>query len=199
MHRSEQDLMNAVARRDADAFEALVSRYGDMLRRHLTGMVRDEAAAGDLFQEVLVRLWSRADQWKGRGALRSWLLRIATNLALSHLETAHRRREQPLETPEERAGEEDDQPMMPPWLIDRRARPDLDAEQAEHARLLQSALDALPPEKRTVFFLAHETDLDMRAIAERLGIPEGTAKSRLHYAMKTLLARWKELDQETFP
>lgn len=200
---SDQELMASIVNRDTAAFERLVARYGEMLRGHLRRMVRDEATAGDLLQEALVRVWSHAGQWQGRGSLKAWLMRIVTNQALNHLQAAQRRREQPLEAPRDRVSgyddEDDDQPYVPRWMIDPAAGPEMDAERSEQAELLRNAIDALPPEKRTVFYLAHQADMDMRAIAETLGIPEGTAKSRLHYTMKTLLERWKEFTTEEEP
>lgn len=199
---SDQDLMAAIRNREEEAFERLVTRYGGLMRAHLLRMIRDEAIAGDLLQESLIRVWNHAGQWQGRGKLKAWLLRIATNQALNHLQSAQRRREQPLEVPGDRVvntDDDDDQPLVPGWMIDPTAGPDMDAEQAEQAALLRNAIDALPPEKRTVFNMAHRDDMDMRTIAETLGIPEGTAKSRLHYTMKTLLEQWKEMttDEES--
>src|SRR5687767_2583288 len=77
-------------RRDGAAFETLTARYREPLLRHLVSMVRDGAAADDLLQEALLRVWTRADRWDGRGAVKAWLFRIATNLALNHLRTVRR-------------------------------------------------------------------------------------------------------------
>ena len=196
MSVSDHELMAAVQHQDADAFEQLVDRYGETLRRHLLRMVRDEAAAGDLLQDVLVRVWKYADKWRDHGSVISWLTRIATNLALNHLDAVQRRREQPLEPQTYAGGMDEDDAVMPRWLIDPVDGPDRDAEQAEQAERLQHAIDALPLEKRTVFYLAHQTSMDMNDIARTLGVPEGTVKSRLHYTMKMLMEQWKELDKE---
>ena len=80
---SDEYLMRRVQERDARAFEELLQRHAPRLRRRLAGMVRDEAAAEDLLQEASLRLWTRADQWRGEGSAKGWLLRTATNLALS--------------------------------------------------------------------------------------------------------------------
>jgi RNA polymerase sigma-70 factor (ECF subfamily) len=92
---SDQHLMGRVRERDARAFEALFERYGELIRRHLARITRDDAAAQDLVQEVFLRVWTRAEQWDGRGPFKAWLYRIATNLALNHLRSVRRRREQP--------------------------------------------------------------------------------------------------------
>ena len=198
---SDRELMASIKNRDAEAFEQLVMRYGDLLHAHLRRMVRDEATTRDLLQEVLIRVWNHAGQWQEQGKLKAWLMRIATNQALNYLQTMQRRREQPFEVPRDNSyradDDDDDQPHVPRWMIDPTAGPDIDTERAEQTELLWNAIETLPPEKRAVFYLAHQTNMDMRMIAEKLGIPEGTAKSRLHYTMKTLLERWKEITTDS--
>ena len=53
--------------------------------------------AQDLVQEVFLRVWTRAEQWQGKGTFAGWLNRMAMNLALNHLRSIRRRRERPLE------------------------------------------------------------------------------------------------------
>jgi RNA polymerase sigma-70 factor (ECF subfamily) len=69
-------------------------------------------------------------------------------------------------------------------------------ERWERQQLIKNALDALPPEKRTVFRMVYRENMDRSLVAETLGIPEGTVKSRLHYVMKNLMERWKDFDQD---
>ena len=141
---AERDLMRRIVQRDASAFDALFARHGPPVRLRLVSIVRDEAVADDLLQEVFLRLWTRAEQWDGRGELRAWLGRIATNLALNHLRSGRRRRQRPLEVPAH-AGED-------------------------------------------------EEDKNLGEAAEQLGIPVGTVKSRLHYALKRLFEQWQEIE-----
>src|SRR5262245_13769522 len=117
MTPSDHDLMQRLRDGDEEAFDCLFARYREVIYRHLAATVRDPAAAEDLLQEVFLRLWTRAELWDGRGALKAWLFRIATNLALNHLRTVQRRREQPLEVVREAGGDAGD-PPAPHWLID---------------------------------------------------------------------------------
>ena len=201
MQPSDQELMVSIRNRDEEAFDQLVTRFGEMMRAHLVRMVRDEAAAGDLLQEALVRVWNNAAQWEGRGTLKGWLMRIATNQSLNYLQAKQRRREQPLEVPSDNPvyseDGDDEKPFVPRWMIDPSADPDSDVEWAERSERLRETIAALPPEKRTVFYLAHQSDMDMEAIANMLGIPEGTVKSRLHYTMKNLMKTWNDMTTET--
>ncbi|MDQ3815287.1 MAG: RNA polymerase sigma factor, partial [Armatimonadota bacterium] len=148
----------------------------------------------DLTQEVFLRVWTRAEQWDQRGAFKSWLLTIATNLALNHLRSLRRRREQPLELPGDTA---EDAQATPAWMIDAgMAGPAESLESAEQQVLLRRLINTLPADKREVFSLSHEADMDTRAISQALGIPEGTVKSRLHYAKKRLTHQWQDIQRE---
>ena len=161
MMPSDQDLMVRIRARDADAFETLFARYGETVRGHLRRILRDEAAAEDLVQEAFLRVWTRAGQWNGQGTFRAWLFRIATNLTLNHLRSVRRRREQPLEIPPERADEEDENPA-PSWMVDASSLgPDALLEQAEQYRLLRRFIDELPEEKREVFRMVHDAEMEI--------------------------------------
>ena len=187
--------MAGVRERDAAAFELLFARYRERVARHLSGVVRDEGAAGDLAQEVFLRVWTRAEQWDGRGSFRAWLFRIATNLALNHLRTVRRRREQPLEIAPDPVSEEDDA-RVPAWMIDAATLgPEAALELAEEQRRLRRLVEQLPEEKREVLQLVHEAEMELREVAAALSIPEGTVKSRLHHARRQLAREWNERDK----
>lgn len=190
-HRSDHDLVQRICEQDSAAFEALFARYHEPIRQHLFRTLRDLHAAEDLTQEVFLRVWTRAEQWNGRGAFRMWALRIATNLALNHLRTVRRRRELPLD-PEADKSDGEQPASGPAWLVDASAgRPEQALEQLEWRERLQRLLQHLSDEKREVFSLAHDAEMDVREIARSLGIPEGTVRSRLHYARKQLAREWQ--------
>jgi len=192
----DHDLMARICQHDADAFEALCERYSAPLRRHLLGMLRDADAAEDLLQETLLRLWIHAGQWDGRGTPRAWLFRVATNLALNHVRTLRRRRQQPLDLPPDLA-EPDEEPAIPGWMIDTASRgPDVALELAERRDLLRRLVAELPEEKRAVLRLIHEAEMDIGEVAQALGIPPGTVKSRLHYATRRLARAWRDAEGE---
>jgi len=187
---SDQELMERILEHDAQAFETLFTRYEEMLRRYLIRTVRNSDAANDLVQEAFLRVWTKAEQWSGKGTFKSWFFRIATNLALNHLRSISRRKEQPLEIqPEEDDG---DETPVPGWMIDAAAiGSDMALELAERKRIFRRVIDQLPEEKRDVVRLVYEADMDMDDIAGTLSIPVGTVKSRLHYAMRRLAEEWK--------
>jgi RNA polymerase sigma-70 factor (ECF subfamily) len=196
MTLSDQELMVQVRTGDANAFEALCDRYTPLLRRHLLRMLRDVDAAEDLLQETLLRVWTHAAQWDGRGTLRAWLFRVATNLALNYIRTIRRRRQQPLDIPPDLA-EPDQESEVPGWMIDTVSLgPDALLELDERHALLRRLLAELPDGKREVLRLIHDDELEIGEVARTLGIPPGTVKSRLHYAMQRLARAWRDSEGE---
>jgi RNA polymerase sigma-70 factor (ECF subfamily) len=191
---SDQDLIERVLERDGRALEMLFERYGEMIRRHLARMAGDSAVAQDLLQETFLRVWTRAAQWDGRGSFKAWLYRIATNLALNHLRSMRRRKEQPLEIASEWDSDADEY-VSPAWAIDAAApEPEDVLEMAERHERYRRLVDRLPEEKREVLHLVHEVEMSLQDAADELGIPEGTVKSRLYYAKQRLAQEWRDLD-----
>lgn len=196
MAHTDSYLLHLIGQQNAEAFEIFLARHRTAVCRHVQRMVRNADAADDMAQEVFLRVWLRADQWDGRGSCTGWLLRIATNLALNHLRTQRRRRELPLESPSHpHVGS--DYEGDPTWADDAMTLgPETLCLQQEQLQVLQTLIDALPIEKREVIRLVHEAEMELREIAEHLGVPEGTVKSRLYYARKALQHEWRDLGME---
>ena len=194
MDQSDQTLIRKIVRRDAAAFEILFARHSASVRQHILSIVRTESAAEDLVQEVFLRVWTRAEQWSGQGEFKGWLFRIATNLALNHLRTVRRQRQEPLETPPDEFEDEDECPSDPDWMIDMSSHgPEVMVEQTEQSQLLWQLVDELPQKKREVLHLIYQKEMALREVAIELGIPEGTVKSRLHHSVRYLAREWKEI------
>ena len=195
---SEVELMEQVQAGDAAGFDALFARHERQVRRRIQAVVHDEATADDLLQEVFLRLWTQARQWQGRGSVAGWLLQTATNLALNHLRTVRRRRDQPLELPDELGDDDEGNGLVPGWMIDTATlRPDEALERAEKHATLRALVDSLPESHRDVIRMVHEMELDIRETAGQLGIPSGTVKSRLHHARGKLAERWQRWHENT--
>jgi RNA polymerase sigma-70 factor (ECF subfamily) len=188
------ELMRRVQQGDAHAFEDLVRRHDRTLGLHLRRYVGPDDA-GDLRQEVLLRVWARAHQWEGRGSPLAWMLRIATNLALNHLR-AHRKTES-LEGSADDEGELTGEPGDTiPVAYDAtgscpRTPPD-EFERWETASRLAELMGEMPEEKRAVLGMARLEGLRLQEIADQLEVPLGTVKSRLHAATHWLAERWEE-------
>jgi RNA polymerase sigma-70 factor, ECF subfamily len=186
---SDRELLADVALQNEVAFEQLCTRYQALLHRHLLRMVRYPEIADDLLQDTLLRIWLHATQWNGRGSPRAWLFRIATNVALNALRTQRRRPQTPLQPPI------DSDLAASYWEADPGMGPEELAERADDHARLRSLVDGLPEEKREVLRMIHDDELRVDEVAQRLGIPAGTVRSRLHYATRQLARDWLEDSQ----
>lgn len=154
--------------------------YDELYRRHarrimgffLRQLGRDEALAADLTQDTFMRVWSSRSTYSG-SSYRTWLYSIAYNLCKNHFR--HLSYEQAYEQELSLTGQEPEDNDLD-MKIDRKA----------FEESLQSELAKLPPAPRLLFSLRFEEDLSILQIAQILGIPEGTVKSRLHHLVQTL-------------
>lgn len=198
MTPTDAELIKGIIDRDTRAFDMLYGRYVDRIRSRLKRIVREESVAQDLVQEAFLRVWTRVEQWQGRGSFEGWLSRLATNLALNHLRSMRRRRENPLEISKSTFdAEEEDELQAPSWMIDASVLgADALVALREEREIVQRLVDGLPEEQREVVRLVIDGEMDIRTAADTLGIPPGTVKSRLHYAKKRLGREWKNTKQE---
>jgi RNA polymerase sigma-70 factor, ECF subfamily len=146
-------------------------------------------------------VWTRVAQWRGTGPFKAWLYRTTTNLALNQLRSVQRRRECPLEVPKGPDDEEDTFSQIPAWMIEASSLgPEAAMEETEERARTRARyrhlVERLPEEKRQVFRLVHEMEMSLRDAADTLDIPEGTVKSRLHYARRRLAREWREMRDE---
>ena len=185
----DRRLLEAIAGGDEQAFDRLYERFQGDVTRHVGGIVRDLSTTQDVVQEVFLRVLQRAGQYDGRGSLRAWLMRTATNVALNTVRSARRRRQTPLEG----YADPDDPGYQRTWMIDEADQaPDCLVERAEEAQLLSEMLDALDPDRRRLMRMVHEEEMDLRAVAQELDLPIGTVKSRLYYTRRQIAQTWAD-------
>lgn len=165
---SDEDLMARVAAGDATAFTELCRRYERPLYRFLVRHT-GETDAEDLYQESWLHVVRAASRFDPGRRFSTWLFQIAVNVARD----AHRKRR-----PEAR-----DPAVLEEVVGDSRG---LDA--AEAGIDARTLLAALPEAQRTVLILRYYHDMSETDVAAIVGCPPGTVKSRLHQAMRTLLA-----------
>lgn len=154
-----------------DAYSPLV--FGLALR-----VTRDRGVAEDVTQDVFVNLWKRPDRFDpSRGTLRALLAAMARNRAIDLVRsrTASARREET----EGRLAATSASATSPGDVAEAAIR-------AESSEAVRRALDALPDEQREAIGLAYFGGHTYREVAELLGIPEGTAKSRLRLGLQRL-------------
>ena len=167
---------------DTGAFESLVLRYQARIVNYASAMVHDASVAEDVAQETFVRAWRGLARFRGESAFKTWLYKIATNVARTHLD----RRGRQERTTDRSLDDEDaalqagDVPSSAP-----------DAETSLVTReAIDRALGELPEELRTALVLRDVEGLDYKEIAGVTGAPMGTVESRIFRArrhMRTLL------------
>lgn len=172
----EEDLLREVGRGDAEAFEALYTRFAKPLMAFLTALTADASEAQDLVQETFVRAWQAAPRWEPRGRASTWLFTIARHTA-SNWRSKRCVRNTALAHAARPAGERADSLPSAPA--------DLPVALADAVRDLSEPL-------RTAFVLARFHGRTLAEIAEIDGVGEGTVKSRLaaaEAALRRVLAR----------
>jgi RNA polymerase sigma-70 factor (ECF subfamily) len=158
-------------------FSALVGRELPSAYRVAGYILGDATEAQDAVQEAMERAWNAWPKLRNRDAAKTWFWRILTNVCRDRL--AHRRRSPVRDLGEDLEITDPTDPFRSSLLRDS----------------VGPALTELTPDQRIVIVLRFWGQLQIPEIAERLGIPEGTAKSRQHYALETL-RRAIERDEE---
>ena len=183
--RSDEELMARLQKGQKEALGELVHRYEKELYGYLRRLVGDPTLAEDIFQSTFLQLYQKADQYEPGRAVRPWLYTLATNLAIDAMRRAGRRQAVSLDRLHEQ-GEEQNAGSLLQLLAAQDKEPFQNLEAKERAELVQRALLELPEPMRTVVLLAYYRGLKYNEIAEILGIPLGTVKSRLHMALRRL-------------
>jgi RNA polymerase sigma-70 factor (ECF subfamily) len=133
--------------------------------------LNDPAHAEEVVQETMIAVWKSAKDYKEQSQVSSWILGIARNKALDRAR-ARQREPELLREIDRRASA--------------RATPEQIAQRDSQAERVRSALEKLSPEHREVIMLAFYNELSYSEIAQIVGCPEGTVKSRVYYAKEQL-------------
>jgi RNA polymerase sigma-70 factor, ECF subfamily len=181
LHEDEENrILRNVQRGDEAAFSTLVERFEERIFRLAWRITNDAALAEEATAEVLVKLWTRAGQWRGESPARTWIFRIAVRTTLDVQRSQQRwwRR-------------------WSGWLpavIDKRPGPADLAEKAEDCQLtavrLQAALMQLTPSDRALVHLFYFENRGLPEIETILGVNRDALKMRLARARKRLRQLW---------
>jgi RNA polymerase sigma-70 factor (ECF subfamily) len=146
----------------------LYDEHAPALWRYVVWLTGDRYFAEDVVQETLVRAWRRPQVLdQSEQSARSWLFTVARNLVIDDRRSAHSRHEITSDRPPARAPGDGTDALLDSWLV-------------------ADALSALSVEHRAVVVHSYYRGESMAEIARALDIPEGTVKSRLHYALRAL-------------
>jgi len=151
--------------------QVLFVRHQVRMYRFVLRFVGNQAVAEDLISEVFLDVWRQADRFEGRSAVSTWLLGIARFKALSSM-----RRKPDEELDEETAGAIEDCSDDPEGAVQKK----------DKGAALRKCLQTLSPEHQEVINLVYYHEKSVEEVAEIVGIPEATVKTRMFYARKRL-------------
>src|SRR5436305_5112788 len=174
---SDAALVELVLNGDQDVFAVLVERYKDAVQNLAYRMLGNATEAEDITQETFVRAYTQLSTYKPVHKFSTWLLSIASHLAIDQL-----RRRRFLALPLE------DVPFLE-WIVDVGVSPEQFALQGEQQDEIQQYLQMLPWKYRAVIVLRYWHDFSYEEIAQALNLTQPLVKARLHRA-RELLARY---------
>lgn len=178
----EADIRAVAQSRDRAAFARIFAFYGPRVKAYLRRLGAEDAVAEDLTQDVMLSIWRRAHQFdRSRAALSTWVYTIARNRRIDAL----RRERRPEFDPEDPALVGDTE-LAP--------RGDHYAQSEQARREVMRAVEQLPVEQAQLLRIFYFEDKPHSVIAEELGLPLGTVKSRLRLALGKLRVLLNGLD-----
>ncbi len=185
---SDAAIMLRVAAGDESGFTYLVEKYHRPMVHFLFRMVRSQAVAEELAQEVFLRVYRSRESYRAEAKFTTWLYRIATNLAVNHArDTKHERAAQNvyLDVPDEETGTTpevaDDEPTVEQRML-----------RDERMAAIRTHVMALPERQRMAVLMHKYQGLDYRQIGEVLKLSESATKSLLFRAYQTLRDKLKD-------
>lgn len=180
MAPSDEELVGAFQGGDLSAFDVLVHRWNRKIQGAIYRVMASEEDARDLCQETFLRAFRALGTFKREARFSSWLYQIALNLCRDRM---RRRRGRTLLSLEELGEGGDRSPVVPgPTAIEQ-------LEAADLSRAVADAVAALPEEQREVIVLKEYEGLTFVEIAEVLGLPPSTVKTRLYRGLGLLRQR----------
>ncbi|WP_041862822.1 RNA polymerase sigma factor RpoE [Bordetella petrii] len=184
----DAELVARVQRGDKKAFDLLVLKYQRKILRLLGRMIRDPAEIEDVAQEAFIKAYRALPQFRGESAFYTWLYRIAVNTARNWLASAGRRPSAPnaIETEDGETFNETDN------LTDI-STPESMVASREIAETVNAVIEELPEELRTAIVLREIEGMSYEDIAQSMGCPIGTVRSRIFRAREAIATRLRPL------
>lgn len=185
---SDAALMLRLAAGDEACFTVLAEKYHRPMIHFLFRMVRNEAVAEELAQEVFLRVYRSRESYRAEAKFSTWLYRIATNLAVNYARDTRRERGAQtvyLDAPDEETG-------TTPDVADERPNVEQRLMRSERMASIRAQVMALPERQRAAVLMHKYQGLDYRQIGEVLKLSESATKSLLFRAYQTLREKLKD-------
>jgi RNA polymerase sigma-70 factor (ECF subfamily) len=177
METEEAQIARGLRRSDPDLIGRLVQQYAHPLMRYLLYVTANQALAEDLFQETWLRVLEKGSLYDGRAKFKTWLLAIARNLTIDYM---RRKKVVPMESLER---DPDEQPIEPPSEM---PSPFEAVSSGETQERIAAALATVPALYREAVVLRFQQELSLAEIAQMVGVPVPTVKSRLYRGVMAL-------------
>lgn len=168
---SDETLVGRIAQGDRLAMQLLFTRHRTPVYRFALRLVRNEAVAEDLTTDVFLDVWRQAGKFEGRASVSTWLLSIARFKSLSAL-----RRRPTAQLDDETAAAIEDQSDDPEIALTKK----------DKATAMRECLTRLSAEHREIIDLVYYHEKSVDEVAQIVGIPAATVKTRMFYARKKL-------------
>jgi len=193
LDQADEDLMVLYQQGEVRAFEVLLGRHRKSVYNFILRFVGDKETAEDLLQETFMRVIKGADAYKRQAKFTTWLYTIARNLCVDQTRRRKHRRHASLDAPMDTS---DDSGSLMDVIAGNEMASDRKSVNKELFATMQRAIAGLSEEQREVFLMREFLDLPFKQIAEVVGVPENTVKSRMRYALEKLrleLDEYKDL------
>jgi RNA polymerase sigma-70 factor (ECF subfamily) len=198
---SDEELMVRFQRGDGLAFALLVRRHKTPLYHFALRQIGSAPTAEEVVLDAFVRVVQSAGDFKHAARFLTWLYTIARNLCIDQMrKRALRRHSSPDDAahvvghPRSRSPEEDG-PSLGECTPDTRANVERAVISVEIRDRVVAAIDKLPDDQREVFLMREVGNLLFKEIAEIVGVPENTIKSRMRYALECLQSALSEFEE----
>jgi RNA polymerase sigma-70 factor (ECF subfamily) len=185
---SDEQIVERALTGDAEAFGEIVQRWERRIFALAFGMLGREEDARDATQETFLSAFRNLRAFRGEAKVSSWLHRIAVNQCITRQRRAKVRKESGLEEEEEKQAASFSAPIQ--------YSPALVVEDRERSAAVRRAVNSLPLDLRQVIVMKEFEELTFREMADALGVPLSTVKSRLYTALRQLQMRLQKYDSE---
>jgi RNA polymerase sigma-70 factor (ECF subfamily) len=180
---SDELLLSRYREGDKSAFAELVRRHQSALYNFALRQLRSTELAEDVVQEAFVRVVQGVHDFKQESRFTTWVYTIVRNLCIDQMRKNALRRHASLDESKDREG---DGPTLLDQTADPTAGTDRKATSNELGVRITAAVETLPDEQREVFLMREVSNLPFKEIAQIIGVPENTVKSRMRYALERL-------------
>jgi RNA polymerase sigma-70 factor (ECF subfamily) len=189
-HKLDLDLVKRVQEGDKKAFDVLVRKYQHKIANLISRYVRDPGEVQDVTQEAFLKAYRALPKFRGDSAFYTWLYRIAVNTAKNYLVARDRR------PPEGDIDVADAVHYEGAGALRENGTPERLALRDEIEKTVFEAIEKLPEDLRTAITLREMEGLSYEEIAQVMGCPVGTVRSRIFRAREAIEQRLKPLLQQ---